>query len=720
MARGDSRRSADRPIDQAQLGVVRAGGRASRPRRTGAASRPSTTTEPHAGEGIGATGVLDGASRSSSSRAAVGHLGGDVAAGPTRRGATRAAPSSTPARAAPRARRVPADRTPLGDQHRAGAGEGHQHRGAGQEEAAQGGVAQHRSHADHAPPTSRARRRRGRPARGRRGRQASDDHGPGQQPDGDRDHAGDPWRGCRRGARRPTRSARTWAVPAPWSGLPDPTQSGTNHRTGMLASAAIPHHRIVPARIDAGRSTCARERGRGAAPRPTTSRRAPGGTARPRGAASDSSQSHSRARSGRRPTSGARAPRRPGPIDHGASWPSRTRRRKRGSPSGVSTSRRGSHHAGDRSGQPARQAGHHDDAPAAQRCGRARGRRARRGRRAGRRSAVTSDGQRLPRRAAGGVEGRRGHDLPAPHQPRPRVERRASPGRRATASAARTQQRPDERPAHRPVAPVRCAGAVAALTAVGVREGVHRADDPDAARRRPDASRPLPTTRLCSRRPLASSMLHQLVVAVEGPGQHPAAHTCAAVRPGFGRSHDDHRLRTHEHVDRTARPGRSRTPGRARSVGVAVRGGPGHHRRPPRGTRRPSGWRVGRRPPPGGPACSTRPVAHHHDLVGQRQRLLLVVGHEQGAGPGLARRMAATSSRSGHAQRRRRGRRRARRAARPRGPWPGPGPGATRWRSPPESSWGYDRRPVGQPDQLEALLRPAGTRARRSRRWRRR
>ena len=32
---------------------------------------------------------------------------------------------------------------------------------------------------------------------------------------------------------------------------------------------------------------------------------------------------------------------------------------------------------------------------------------------------------------------------------------------------------------------------------------------------------------------------------------------------------------------------------------------------------------------------------------------------------------------------------------------------ATRWRSPPDSSWGYERDPVGEADQLQALLDPA-------------
>ena len=71
---------------------------------------------------------------------------------------------------------------------------------------------------------------------------------------------------------------------------------------------------------------------------------------------------------------------------------------------------------------------------------------------------------------------------------------------------------------------------------------------------------------------------------------------------------------------RAAGPRGGRRPGRGRAPRVTFH---------PRNRATNAVGRVGARPSAGLPDCSMRPVVHHDDPVGERERLVVVVGHEQ-------------------------------------------------------------------------------------------
>ena len=109
------------------------------------------------------------------------------------------------------------------------------------------------------------------------------------------------------------------------------------------------------------------------------------------------------------------------------------------------------------------------------------------------------------------------------------------------------------------------------------------------------------------------------------------------------------------------------------------------------------------------------PVAHDRDGVGQRQRLGLVVGDEQRAGPGVLEDPSDLQRAASRA-----GRRRARRTARRAGPRPGPrrarGPARPAGARRPTARAGRRRR-GREPDEREALGDALAARRRRRRRW---
>ena len=100
----------------------------------------------------------------------------------------------------------------------------------------------------------------------------------------------------------------------------------------------------------------------------------------------------------------------------------------------------------------------------------------------------------------------------------------------------------------------------------------------------------------------------------------------------------------------------------------------------------------------------SRPALQHHDLVGQRHRLDLVVGdvdHRRRRAPGAARRSRAASARAA----RRRGSTAARRTGRPSGSRTMARPIATRWRWPPDSWPGRAVEVVGRGCRMPRRVR---------------